>query len=479
MKIYKLILLLPLVLLNSCQEELSTSPEEVLLTKNALIVGSNPSGAKIFINGKNTGQFTPDTLFWLQPGPLKLTLKLNLFRDTSIIIQKGTADTQSVFLDYTKNPTMSGKLFIDSHPRDADIFINDSSINKKTPYEVRNIFPGQYTIKLKKSGYWDEYKTTTVYSTFTTHIDPYMTDTTVWITYNTARTGIPSNYLTSVAIESNSTKWIGTLDAGLASYDDNKWIIYNTGNSLLPDNYIRYIHIDMNDVKWVCTNAGLIKIDGNNWSLFSTGNSGIPDDRVTSVSFDGIQLWVGTEKGIGIYDGQNWRLLTRENSILPANIVNYLWYNEMYMYVCTSNGLLRISQFATDTSYAVMNTSNSVMPNNNVRAVNIDKSYNLWLGCGKSGDIPGGTAQKINRDWFSYPGKPDENVYCITVDRSNTKWFGSSENGLSKYLNGVFTYYTTQNSKIPSDRIFRVVIDKSGNKWMSSLDGGLIKYKGN
>jgi hypothetical protein len=479
MKKYYILLIFIVTLLNGCQKELSTSPEDILLAKNALIVESYPSGAGIYLNDKNTGQFTPDTLFWVNEGRIKLTLKLNLFKDSTITIQQSPIDTQRIFLDYSKNPTMNGRLFIDSNPRDAEIFLNDSSISQVTPHEVRGVFPGQYKVTLKRKGYWDEHRKATVYSSYTTNVYPKLVDTLTWVNYTTERSGIPSDYLTSLAIGPDGMKWMGTLDSGLVSFDDKKWTVYNSSNSVLPDDYVRNVHIDNSNIKWVGTNVGLVKIDGDNWSVFNTANSGIPDDRVTSIHHDGKKLWVGTENGLGIYDGSNWTAMSRENSILPANIVNNLWHNAPYMWVCTSNGILRISEFSSDTLYAILNDNNSGFPNNNVRDVAIDKTYRMWVACGKSGSTPGGTAQKIDREWLTYSGKPDANVYCIVVDNNNVKWFGSAENGLARFLYGQFTYYLKGNSGIGSERIVKVLIDSNGHKWLASLDGGLTKYKGN
>ena len=61
-----------------------------------------------------------------------------------------------------------------------------------------------------------------------------------WTTYNTANTGGPaSNMITSIDIEQNGIRWIGTYDEGLAKYNGSDWTIYNTENSDIPDNKIK------------------------------------------------------------------------------------------------------------------------------------------------------------------------------------------------------------------------------------------------
>jgi len=193
----------------SCEKDLSVTPEETLPKKNAVIIRSEPPNARIFINGKNTGQITPDTVFWLQPGNVLITLKKELFKDSSINAKLVEDDTLELFFDYTTNKTMLGKLHIDSNPRGAQIFINDSSVNKITPAVLEGFFPGFHKVKLKLSGNWDEEKLVPVKSVVTTYVDYQFTDTLVWINYTGSRTNIPSNYLSCITIEKGYIKWIG------------------------------------------------------------------------------------------------------------------------------------------------------------------------------------------------------------------------------------------------------------------------------
>jgi ligand-binding sensor domain-containing protein len=61
--------------------------------------------------------------------------------------------------------------------------------------------------------------------------------------YNVLNSGLPENWVYSIAIDSNNVKWVGNLSEGLTSFDGNQWITYNTNNSGLPDNKIKsYSH---------------------------------------------------------------------------------------------------------------------------------------------------------------------------------------------------------------------------------------------
>ncbi len=135
-----------------------------------LYVESNPGGASIFLNGKNTGFVTPDTVPYLNQGNYYLTLKLKLYKDSSETITLQKDKTTSLYFDYISNPSMRGELYVDSNPLGAKIFINDSSSEKVTPAALGNFLPGQYTVKLERNGYWFSESTVLISSARTTRI---------------------------------------------------------------------------------------------------------------------------------------------------------------------------------------------------------------------------------------------------------------------------------------------------------------------
>jgi ligand-binding sensor domain-containing protein len=67
----------------------------------------------------------------------------------------------------------------------------------------------------------------------------------------------------SIAIDSNGTKWFGTYNNGLASYNGNKWIKYTTENSGLPDNNVYCLAFDKNGNLWMGTRKGVAVFNEN------------------------------------------------------------------------------------------------------------------------------------------------------------------------------------------------------------------------
>ena len=103
--------------------------------------------------------------------------------------------------------------------------------------------------------------------------------------YNNANSGLPGNFVTSVAIDSMGNKWMGiswmSIEEGcLVKYDGTNWTIYDDSNSGLPppeEFGIYLITFDKNWTMWISSSHGLIKYDGTDWTIYDIDNSGLPE----------------------------------------------------------------------------------------------------------------------------------------------------------------------------------------------------------
>jgi len=280
-----------------------------------------------------------------------------------------------------------------------------------------------------------------------------------WTVYNTENSGLPSNYVNAIAIDAQGNKWIGTEYGGLAMFDGVKWTIYNTSNSGLPSDYVRAIAIDAQGNKWIGTESywngsnyvggGLAKFDGVNWTVYNTENSGLPNNGINAIAIDAQgNKWIGTYKGLAKFDGVNW---------------------------------------------TVYNTENSGLPSNYVRAIAIDAQGNKWIGTESywngSNAVGGGLAKFDGVKWTVYntsnSGLPGNNVWAIAIDGQGNKWIGTSGGVLAKFDGVKWTIYNTSNSGLPGDCVSAIAIDGQGNKWIGNGDpffrnfgGGLAKFDG-
>jgi ligand-binding sensor domain-containing protein len=330
---------------------------------------------------------------------------------------------------------------------------------------------------------------------------------TNWTMYPTSNSSMPDNEVFSIAIDSSGNKWIGTyyriifIDSslnfwdtnggGLAKFDGIRWTVYTTLNSGLPDNYVTSIAIDASGNKWIGTNkwwdgvsigvggrliGGLAKFDGTNWSVYTTSNSGMPDNHVWSIAIDGSgNKWIGTQSGgLSKFDGTNWTVYQTSNSSLPSNYIHSLaidgsgtkWIGTM------GGGLAKLD----GTTWTVYDTLSSGLPSNDVLSIAIDGSWNKWIGTGS-----GGLTKFDGTTWTVYnssnSGLPDNNVSSVAIDGSGNKWIGTY-GGLTKYDGINWAVYNRSNSGLSDDYVSSIAIDGSGNKWIGTLQNGVAVYNG-
>lgn len=477
-KIIFLLSISALICVFSCDKEVSVTPPEPPLPAGKLFVSSFPDQALIFLNGKFTGNLTPDTILFLAKGPYRLTLKKKSFKDIAVNVNITENSLYSLFIDYRNYTGILGNINIDSKPRGAEIFLDDSATGKITPTTLSNLFPGNHVIKLKFEGYWDSKVDIEIESGKT--IYPYITmvDSLVWANFNTSNSGLPDLYINHVAIDNHGFKWIGTLSSGLVSFNDKNWAVYNSDNSLLPINNIKFIGIDSENKKWICTQLGLVTFDGTSWDIYTNQNSGLLSDWINCISFDtNGDKWIGTSNGLVKFDGINWTVYDDTNSPLTSDIIESITIDEEgNKWIGTANqGMAKYD----GSFWTIYNSRRSGFPKNVAGGIAIDKDGTVWLGVAFRNLTTGGTVFSDDQfNWTSWVGIPSADVRAIAVDMNNNKWFANGYDGVSKYNGAGWVHYTKSNSKIPSDRINSIVIDHSGNKWISTYEGGLSKYKG-
>ena len=262
---YAILILLSFLFQNSgCDKAVSVTPPDKPPPNGSIYIDSYPPKAHIYLNGHARRRATPDSITWLKTSIDTFTLKKELYRDTSFIVNIVEGKKLSIFIDYTKNPLMRGNIDCSSNPSKASIFINDSSTGLETPATIKGILPGYYSVTYKLENHRDNTTLVTVRSSNTSNLYSVLVDTTIWTDYNTGNSKIASDKLNCITIDNNNKIWIGSLDQGIIVYDGNQWSNYNRGSTRLPDNKINsLVTIRQNNNKLAGTDAGLAKYYGD------------------------------------------------------------------------------------------------------------------------------------------------------------------------------------------------------------------------
>ncbi|HSL89617.1 MAG TPA: PEGA domain-containing protein, partial [Ignavibacteriaceae bacterium] len=300
-------LVILIVFLSGCDKEVYRSPVEPEPSKGKIILSTSPEDFLIFINGRNSGRLTPDSLAFLEDGIYDLTLKRKYFNDTTITVSISNEESKEIFINYFDNPGMFGSLALSSNPSGGSIVLNDSVLNRTTPDTILDLLPGEYRVKISLINYREMEIDVIIESSRLTQHSTILRDTTTWIDYQINNSTIQSNSLTDIKIDNSNVKWIGSSDKGLLRFDDISFNYFSTSNSAIPGNTINCISIAPNNDVWVGTNAGIGVFNGSSWTIFNRQNSGLTADLINSIEFDqnGV-AWIGVSTGLFKFDGINW-----------------------------------------------------------------------------------------------------------------------------------------------------------------------------
>ncbi len=116
-------------------------------------IKSVPSGASVWLNGKNTGKKT-DGEWKFKPGTCRLLLKLPGYVDAERELKLLSGGVLEEMFTLVRN---AARLSVTSVPEGADIWLDDKDTGQKTD-AVLEVSSGKHTIVLKRNGYQEAKK---------------------------------------------------------------------------------------------------------------------------------------------------------------------------------------------------------------------------------------------------------------------------------------------------------------------------------
>ena len=148
-----------------------------------------------------------------------------------------------------------------------------------------------------------------------------------WTRYDSANSGLPGNSIRDIVFDRSGIMWAVIRGKGLGRYDGQNWLLYNQTNSPLKN--VSSIAVDSNDTKWVVTSGWLAKYDNTNWTLFDSTNGGYYLSYSFAMDFEGDTLWIATGlKGLARYCNGNLNFYNMQNSGMPDNIAMCIYIDK-------------------------------------------------------------------------------------------------------------------------------------------------------
>ncbi len=484
----KIFVVLSLLLIISCEKEVSVSPPDEEAAKAFLYITSYPAGAQIFKNGRYSGKRTPDTLKFLELGEYEIKLKMDYFKDSTFTYNITEEKTESIFIDYTKNPAMFGSVFCISNPPGSKVFIEDSLTAFVTNDTVTGIMPGIHTIRFSYPEHRDAETKVVVRSGKTARASVTLQDTSIWVDYNHKNSGIGYDYLNCIVVDKDNVKWIGTEGIGMIRFDEKEFKVYSPPIYPIPSGLVTAIDIDDNNVKWIAGYGGIARFDGSSWQAFRQWDSPLPSDYAEEIKCEhGTgNIWIGTRYGLAKFNGYDtWVRCDSLHPDYPMASVSTIEIGPNNLkWISTSNYGLFIYDDLNFKWISVGTPPNGgEFPNDYIVCMAVGNNGEFWFGHSNVADPPnmykGGLTHYDGSKFVKYTNLFSfDLIYNIYVDDNNVKWVGTNT-GLYyfKNTNNIKVFLNT-NSGIMVNDVKDVVKDKKGVMWFATAGGGLIKYKG-
>jgi hypothetical protein len=460
----------------SCEKEVFVESKNEMNNNvyTSFPVNSNPPGASVYINGKNTGYKTPCTVDWVIVQDINVTLKLSSYLDCAISVPYDCIK-MGCYYDFTADDRNYGAIECSSQPSGADIYLNGTYLNKKTPFVIEKLRPGNYLVNYELK---DHRAKNTIVSVTARNNDPNyrnqtffgsLIDTSKFIDY-TRETNIinctkvfidnykrpwfyssfygiyiytnnvfkksynmlDSKIINSIFQDSKGDVWFSTSTGLVRTLSDGTSKIYTIQKDIpLISNDIKSVCEDIYHNIWVATTDGLLRCNLNSamkyedWTLFTNGDTPILGNNINLVaaSPDG-SVWVSFYgSGVMRYRNNQWKDYTREYSSLRY----------VQMMFCDNNSAV---YFANSTSvFQFSNETFKPLYHPNLAGINgiyADSENNLYLGCSSSVII---FKKNGETEYFStlIQGLPTYlSVQSIGVDEKKTIWLGALNYGIVK-----------------------------------------------
>jgi ligand-binding sensor domain-containing protein/signal transduction histidine kinase len=176
-------------------------------------------------------------------------------------------------------------------------------------------------------------------------------------------------------------------------------------------------------------------------------------------------------RAITQYSHRAWQADESDGS-LPQNFVfAILQTRDGYLWVGTQEGLARFD----GARFMVFNTRNTPeLRHNDVWRLLEDRDGNLWIG--SSGGGLTRYRDGIFTNFGTEQGLSSDHVQALWQAPDGALWVGTRGGGLNRFQDGRFTFYTTKDG-LAHDTVYALAGDAEGNLWIGTDGGGLGRLR--
>ena len=287
-----------------------------------------------------------------------------------------------------------------------------------------------------------------------------------WTSYNTVIPGLPSNWVTDLAVDDAGRVWI-SMQGGAAAYDQGTWLMITRELGFpIYSNGVTAVGV-VGEAVWFGHNAATAFSQYSpNWQRYTSsyiGGSGDPHP----VLIESTKTLIGLGNDLAEYDGSRWRTI-----VIPSNTANVMSLardiNGILWIGTAGNGL-----YSYDGVSFIHQTTADGLPGDNVRALAVDHTGRLWVG------TEVGLALRGNGYWLGFTtansALTSNDIYTLTNDATDRMWIGTGDQGINilnaNTLGGTAWSTQTTADGLPSNTVIALATDPTGVVWAATAAG--------
>ena len=122
----------------------------------SISVSSSPTGARIYLDGTDTGFTTPRTISGVTAGAHTVRCSLSGYTDSSQSVTVSGGRTSSARMYLARQAPVTGSISVSSSPTGARIYLDGTDTGFTTPWTISGVTAGAHTIRCSLIGYTEQ-----------------------------------------------------------------------------------------------------------------------------------------------------------------------------------------------------------------------------------------------------------------------------------------------------------------------------------
>jgi ligand-binding sensor domain-containing protein len=292
--------------------------------------------------------------------------------------------------------------------------------------------------------------------------------------------GLGHSEISFLKFDSNNILWFGTLGEGVYYFSGkNRKRIYNiNSDDGLNDNYVYTIAIGNNKTKYIGTDNGINIINSKNKVVsYISMKNGLPDNIVKHLEINDDVLWIGMdEAGVCTYN-INTKKFTFLTDWKFGTLNTFTLNSTIECWACTENkGIIKIIFKNNTLNIIKQYSNNNGLPGDDAQVIFSDREKNIWIGYSKNLVLYASSPFEIidkKSDGFNY-----RSVFCFITDSKGRYW-AATQNGLiciHKDSKGqlIHTRFLAKNKDI-QNAFISLYCDNKGFVWAGTYGYGVFR----